>query len=114
MEKIIAALRAVCGVPVYAEWTDDLGECVVYTFHTYLSDRISERVRLQATVITATMARGLEIEARIKAALLTLGDRPFGGMVKAVALNGGGILQDAAREKLHRILTFEIIIKYRE
>lgn len=109
------ALIALIGAGhVYAVETDYMGECLIYEFHTLQDDKCARLVRLKITAICATLDKTCQVEARIRALILTLGDNPLTDGITSVALNGGGLLRDAAREKYHRIMYFDVIMKSQE
>ena len=109
MKELIAKLKSVLDCPLYCQRTDDMGECVIYDFHTFAQQDGVQRVRLQTTIIAGTMARTLEREEIIKKAILTFGDEPLSNVILQVALNGGGNIYDDARQMHHHILYFDII-----
>ena len=109
MKELIAKLKSVLDCPLYSQRTDDMGECVLYDFHTFAQQNGVQRVRLQITIIAGTMAKTLEREEIIKSTLLTLGDTPLSNNILQCVLNGGGNLYDDARQKHHHILYFDII-----
>lgn len=102
-------LKEKVGAHIYPISTDYLGECILYNFHTMLEDKISQRLRLQITIIADSMANALSIEKEVKRILLTVGDDNLTKDILQVVLNGGGTLEDVEREKHHRILYFDII-----
>lgn len=109
MKELIEKLKSVLDCPLYCQRTDDMGECVLYDFHTFAQQNGVQRVRLQITIIAGTMAKAVEKEEIIKKAILTLGDTPLSDDILQVALNGGGNLFDYARQMHHHILYFDII-----
>ena len=109
MKELIAKLKSVLDCPLYCQRTDDMGECVLYDFHTFAQQDGVQRVRLQITIIAGTMAKAIEKEEIIKKAILTLGDTPLSNDILQVALNGGGNLYDDARQMHHHILYFDIV-----
>lgn len=102
-------LKKLVGSNIYPTQTDYLGNCILYSFHTTMSDKITETCRLQITIIAGTTAETVQIEERIKQLLLTLGDNQLTNDILQVELNGGGTLYDNDRRKLHRILYFNIL-----
>lgn len=102
-------LNKLVGSNIFPTQTDYLGDCILYSFHTTMSDRITERCRLQLTIIASTMATTLLIEDRIKYLLLSLGDEPLTNDILRVEINGGGTLYDNDRKKFHRIIYFNIL-----
>ena len=102
-------LKKLVGSHIYPTHTDYLGDCVLYSFHTTLSDKITEQCRLQITIIAGTISKTAQIEERIKYLILTFGDNPLTNDILQVELNGGGTLYDNDRMKQHRILYFDIL-----
>lgn len=109
MKQLIDTLKNALDCPLYAMQTDDVGECVIYNFHTLSQRDGIQRIRLQTTIIAHTMMTTLTREEIIKSAILTLGDCPFDNDILQVAANGGGTLYDDARQMQHRIIYFDII-----
>ncbi len=109
MKELITKLNSVLDCPLYCQRTDDMGECVIYDFHTFAQQDGVQRVRLQITIIAGTMAKALEREEIIKSTILTFGDEPLSNDILQVALNGGGNIYDDARQMHHHILYFDII-----
>lgn len=113
IDGIISALAdAAAPLKLYAISTHSFSDCVIYQSYTSESDAISERVRLEVTIITSDDAGGRAVEKRIKDALLTFGDEPFSSDVLRVVLDGGGTLEDTARGKIHRQMYFTILARY--
>lgn len=102
-------LKKLIGSHIYPAQTDYLGDCVLYSYHTTLSNKITQQTRLQITIIAGTTAKTAQIEERIKYLILTYGDDPLTDNILQTQLNGGGTLYDSDRMKHHRILYFDIL-----
>lgn len=102
-------IKELFGNHIYTNMSDYLGDCMIYSFHTITSDNITEHVRLQFTIITTTMDKSLRAEEALKRCLLTFADESKTNTIKQVALNGGGVLYDANRNKTHRVCYFDIL-----
>lgn len=94
---------------IYPIETDYLGDCLVYDYHTFSADKITEAKRLEIVIIAKTLSKTLEIENELKRLILTLADKPLTTNILRVEINGGGSLYDNERLMNHRILYFDII-----
>ena len=61
MKEILDRVATAISVPLRANRTDDLGEGVIYEWHTVAFDGVKETVRLKLNIVAATMERTLEI-----------------------------------------------------
>ena len=109
MKELIKKLIEALDCPLYCQRTDDMGECVLYDYHTFSQSDGVQKIRLQITIIAGTMAKAVEKEEIIKSTILTLGDTPLTDDILQVAANGGGTLYDDGRQMQHRIIYFDII-----
>lgn len=94
---------------IYPIETDYLGDCLVYDYHTFSADKITEAKRLEIVIIAKTLSKTLEIENELKRLILTLADKPLTTNILKVEINGGGSLYDNERLMNHRILYFDLI-----
>ena len=94
---------------IYPIETDYLGDCLVYDYHTFSADKITESKRLEIVIIAKTLSKTLEIENELKRLILTLADKPLTTNILRVEINGGGSLYDNERLMNHRILYFDLI-----
>ena len=94
---------------IYPIETDYLGDCLVYDYHTFSADQITEAKRLEIVIIAKTLSKTLEIENELKRLILTLADKPLTTNILRVEINGGGSLYDNERLMNHRILYFDLI-----
>ena len=94
---------------IYPIETDYLGECLLYDYHTFSADKITEGKRLQITIIAKTLGKTIEIENQLKRLIITLADKPLTNNILQVEVNGGGSLYDNERKMNHRILYFDIL-----
>ena len=94
---------------IYPIETDYLGDCLVYDYHTFSADKITEAKRLEIVIIAKTLSKTLEIENQLKRLILTLADKPLTTNILRVEINGGGSLYDNERLMNHRILYFDLI-----
>lgn len=94
---------------IYPIETDYLGDCLVYDYHTFSADKITEAKRLEIVIIAKTLSKTLKIENELKRLILTLADKPLTTNILRVEINGGGSLYDNERLMNHRILYFDII-----
>ena len=94
---------------IYPIETDYLGDCLVYDYHTFSADKITEAKRLEIVIIAKTLSNTLEIENELKRLILTLADKPLTTNILRVEINGGGSLYDNERLMNHRILYFDLI-----
>lgn len=99
------------GHNIYPNYTTYLGNCIVYSFHTYYNDRKVKKQRLRLTIITDTLELGDRVEDRVAELLLTLGDNDDGADLIEVQQSGGGNLYDDARHKNHRILYYDCLLR---
>ena len=117
MEQLILLLyndpiiNELIGHNLYPNYTTYLGNCIVYTFHTYYNDRKVKKQRLRITVITETLEQGDAVENRIAELLLTLGDNDSPAGPLEVQQSGGGNLYDDNRHKNHRILYYDCLLR---
>lgn len=111
MKEILDRIATAISVPLRANRTDDLGEGVIYEWHTLAFDGVKETVRLKLNIVAATMERTLEILDRVNAAIVPMGDAPLTGSAPVCRLNGGGWLADGERHV--RIAYYELILKRR-
>lgn len=109
MNELIKKLIKALDCPVYGQRTTNMGECVIYDYHTFSQSDGVQKIRLQITIIAPTSAETLKQEEIIKSTILTLGDTPLSNDILQVGLNGGGNLYDDARQMHHHILYFDII-----
>ena len=94
---------------IYPIETDYLGDCLVYDYHTFSADKITEAKRLEIVIIAKTLSKTLEIENELKRLIRTLADKPLTTNILRVEINGGGSLYDNERLMNHRILYFDLI-----
>ena len=94
---------------IYPIETDYLGDCLLYDYHTFSADKITEAKRLEIVIIAKTLSKTLEIENELKRLILTLADKPLTTNILRVEINGGGSLYDNERLMNHRILYFDLI-----
>lgn len=94
---------------IYPIETDYLGDCLVYDYHTFSADKITEAKRLEIVIIAKTLSKTLKIENELKRLILTLADKPLTTNILRVEINGGGSLYDNERLMNHRILYFDLI-----
>lgn len=94
---------------IYPIETDYLGDCLVYDYHTFSADKITEAKRLEIVIIAKTLSKTLEIENELKRLILTLADKSLTTNILRVEINGGGSLYDNERLMNHRILYFDLI-----
>ena len=109
MNELISMLIKALDCRVYAQRTTDVGECVLYDYHTFSQSDGVQKIRLQITIIAPTSEKTLRREEIIKSTILTLGDTPLTDDILQVAANGGGTLYDDARQMQHRIIYFDIL-----
>lgn len=86
-------------------------DCIVYKHIPVSDDGIKSIDRLEITINTTSYSNSLEIENRIKDLILTVGDKPFSNSILEIELNGGGALYDGKRDKVQRILFFNILYR---
>ena len=55
MKEILDRIATAIPVPLRANRTDDLGEGVIYEWHTVAFDGVKETVRLKLNIVAATM-----------------------------------------------------------
>lgn len=109
-KKLMALINGTTANPhIYPIETDYLGDCLVYDYHTFSADKITEAKRLEIVIIAKTLSKTLEIENELKRLILTLADKPLTTNILRVEINGGGSLYDNERLMNHRILYFDII-----
>lgn len=94
---------------IYATHTSQLGECLLYEYHTTAANKITDITRLTITIITDTLSKSSAIEAEVKQSIITLADNKLTNTILQVELNGGGSLYDYDRQKHHRTLYFTIL-----
>ena len=75
IEDILGLLTPL-GYPVVPFGHEGVKDCIVYNFVPVTSDRIKEQNRLELTIISTDMERGLEMLEDVKRALLSFGDEP--------------------------------------
>ena len=109
MNELIKKLIKARDCPVYGQRTTDMGECVIYDYHTFSQSDGVQKIRLQITIIAPTSAETLRQEEIIKSTILTLGDSPLTDDILQVAANGGGTLYDDGRQMQHRIIYFDVV-----
>lgn len=109
-KKLMALINGTADNPhIYPIETDYLGDCLVYDYHTFSADKITEAKRLEIVIIAKTLSKTLEIENELKRLILTLADKPLTTNILKVEINGGGSLYDNERLMNHRILYFDLI-----
>lgn len=109
-KKLMALINGTAANPhIYPIETDYLGDCLVYDYHTFSADKITEAKRLEIVIIAKTLSKTLEIENELKRLILTLADKPLTTNILRVEINGGGSLYDNERLMNHRILYFDLI-----
>jgi hypothetical protein len=72
---------------------------------------VTNRVRIQFTVVCDTEEQFGHIYARICEDLLTPDDRPLTQSIRKVEINGGGSLYDSDRRKYHKIIYLNILAR---
>lgn len=102
------SIAALVGSHIYANYTEYLGDCLVYTFNTTYNDRCVKKQRLKITIIAEQLTTVEALEEAIKDTIVSRGDDTINGYTNIV-INGGGDLYDASRNKNHRILYFDTI-----
>ena len=108
IDRLEAALAAL-GCPLYANHTDNLGECAVYKFYTAADNGSRKEISLQLYVRAESMARGLLLEEAADRAVVPLGERPVTSGVTGAARNGGGSMEDGDRHI--RIAYYNIVTR---
>lgn len=97
MNSVINLIASALPCPLYANQSDDPGECAVYDLYTNTYDGRKRTVRLRVNLAAATMARALELETLLDAALVPLNETPLTDTCTASTRNGGGWVTDGDR-----------------
>ena len=108
IDRLETALAAL-GCPLYANHTDNLGECAVYKFYTAADNGSRRENSLQLYIRAESMARGLLLEEAADRAIVPLGERPVTSGVTGAARNGGGSMEDGDRHI--RIAYYSIVTR---
>jgi hypothetical protein len=97
---------------IYLNKTDK-SDSIIYRFINLSNDGIIEQSRLEISCLSKNYLKANAILERVKAVLLTIGDKQFNNDVLEIALNGGGYLFDNDTQN-HIIKAFFIVKnKYR-
>ena len=94
MQSIIELMDAALPCPVYARGHPLGEECALYNFNTTQFNGSKREARMQVKIAARTMARVLELERLLDAALVPKGEEPLTATCTACARNGGGWLED--------------------
>lgn len=101
-------IAAAVGSHIYANYTEYLGDCIVYSYNTLNNDKCVHRLRLKMVIIAQSLATCDAVEAAIKDTIVSLGDDTIEGYTH-IAQNGGGDMFDVARNMNHRTMYFDVI-----
>lgn len=118
MDELIRILRGddalakmLNGNHVYASPSMYMGNSIVYSYYTTTSDGAVQQIRLQVRVVAETLTLASRIEDRVRQLIITPSDTPLTDNILVCRQNGGGWLYDDARQKHHRILYFDIVLR---
>ncbi len=109
MKTIIKLIRDALPCPLYANRTENMGECCVYDFYITSFNGTRRVARLKTTIFAATMERGVELEDMLDRALVPPGELPLTETVTGCTRNGGGWLTDGDRHI--RIAYYDITMR---
>ncbi|AMJ40697.1 hypothetical protein [Anaerotignum propionicum] len=112
LNELVGILRPL-GYPVKPFGTTEIEDCIVYNFIPLTSDKIKEQNRLEVTVISKSMEKGLKILEDVKNLLITQGDEQLTDSILNVALNGGGSLENLETNTFHFKANFIVLSRYR-
>jgi len=96
---------------IYFLNTSYTGDCIVYESNIVSDDKIKALHLLKVIIIAESMETVSDIEDRLREQLLTFGDIPLTDNILKVEINGGGLLTDDGRNKIHRIINFEVLTR---
>lgn len=102
------------GYPIYPFGTETTEDCIVYNFIPITSDKIKEQNRIEITVISRSMEKGLKILTEVKEVLLTFGDNQKTNNILEITLNGGGSLENLGTNTFHFKAFFIVKNRYRK
>lgn len=113
LDELLGLLKPL-GYDIHPFGSDNIKECIVYNFVPLTCDKVKEQNRLEITVISKSMRKGLEMIKQIKDVLLTLGDDPKTNNILEVTLNGGGSLENLETNTFHFKAFFIVKSRYRK
>lgn len=92
--------------------TNDISDCIVYTWGQVSSDGIIKEYRLKVTAITVDTEVGFEIMKVIDKELITVGDTSKHYKILQCNQNGEGLIEDHERGVVHTTRYYYIKSKY--
>lgn len=113
LDEILSLIRPL-GYPVRPFGTETIEDCIIYNFVPLTSDKIKEQNRLEITVISQSMEKGLKILSEVKEALLTFGDEQKTDNILEIALSGGGSLENLETNTFHFKAFFVVKNRWRK
>lgn len=111
MKEILDRIATAISVPLRANRTDDLGEGVIYEWHTLAFDGVKEDRAAETEHRRRHHGANAGDTGQGQRRHRAHGDAPLTGSAPVCRLNGGGWLSDGERHV--RIAYYELILKRR-
>lgn len=108
---IVSALKSATKLDVFPFWTEELKECIVYSW-TPLSDNGStQTAQLMVRIMANNMANAETYAVAAKQALISIGDGSEVTGLTSCEQNGGGTLKNADTDFIDYIMYFDLVFK---
>lgn len=106
---LLETLRNATGLPVRPFATNKVEPCIVYKYSTDSDNGSRTTDSLELRIIAFDMEQVLEIDKKVRKALLKKGDRT--GKITKIEMNGGGILEELNTQTIHKFDNYYITYK---
>lgn len=104
-------VTALGGAKVYLNYTTDTTNCLILEYHTVGGDRLKTHIRLKVSAVADTMELCEALEKRLNEIVLSFGDNAVNADILQSTITGGGVLYDTARQKIHKIIYYDLTLR---
>lgn len=111
LENLIDTVETATSLSAKPYETQNADSCIVYQWSTVSDDGAVEVDKLQIRIIGKTLTEVLANEAKVKNALIAIGDTCKVNGINSIVLNGGGTLKDFETNTMQSINYFYITKK---
>jgi len=111
--KLIADIEKATNLKVYAEVTNAVEECIVYSFYKVTDNGAVAQYRLALTILTNTLAKSFNIKEIIDNLLITKGDeQKYDEIINCDLGGGGGFVGDTSSSLYTKEISLYEAINY--